>query len=87
MKVRELIALLEKCDSEATVNYVSDEGYFLDVEFVENRLESPNGWGATVSLYDGQPDYGQGFSEDYEVEVISADYVFATTKYHDFVVG
>lgn len=81
MKVRELIALLEVCDQDATVNYVNENGCFLDVEFVENRLESSNGWGAAVSLYEGKPDWTE--TEDYEVEQISGDYVSATTKYHD----
>jgi len=32
-------------------------------------------------LYEEQPDWKE--SEDYEVEQISTDYVFAVTKYHD----
>jgi hypothetical protein len=83
MKVSELIALLSACDQDVEVNYVNENGCFLDIEFVENRLESSPGWGATVSLYEGRPDWSE--SEDYEVEEISADYVSATTKYHDFV--
>ncbi len=81
MKVSELILLLQQCDQDVTVNFVNEEGYFTDIEFVENRLQSSNGWDAAVSLYECKPDWTE--SEDYEVEQISADYVFATTKYHD----
>ncbi len=81
MKVRELIVLLQTCDQDAEVNYVDEKGCFLDIEFVENRLQSSNGWGAAVSLYEGKPDWSE--FEDYEVEQISADYVSATTRYHD----
>jgi hypothetical protein len=81
MKVSELIMLLEQCDQNAVVNFVSDEHNFLDIEFVENRLRSPNGWDAVVSLYEEKPNWRE--SEDYEVEEISGDYVFGVTKYHD----
>lgn len=81
MKVSELILLLQQCNPDVTVSFVNEEGYFTDIEFVENRLQSSNGWDAKVSLYEEKPDWAQ--SEDYEVEQISVDYVFATTKYHD----
>lgn len=80
MKVSELIVLLQQCDPDATVNFVNEEGYFSDIEFVENRLES-NAWGKAVSLYEYKPDWTE--SKDYEVEEISADYAFATTRHHD----
>lgn len=82
MKVSELVALLQSCDQDAVVNYVDGENNsFFDIEFVENRLQSPNGWGTAVSLRDGKPDWSE--LEDYEVEEISADYISATTRYHD----
>ena len=81
MKVSELITLLQECNPDVVVNFVNEEGYFIDIEFVENRLESPNGWDAAVSLRESKPNWKK--SEDYEVEEISADYVFATTKYHN----
>lgn len=81
MKVSELVALLRSCDQDAVVNYVDENGSFLDIEFVENRLQSSDGWDAAVSLYEGRPDWSE--IEDYEVQQISADYVSATTRYHD----
>lgn len=81
MKVSELIALLQQCNPDVAVTFINEEGYFTDIEFVENRLQSANGWDAAVSLYEYKPNWEE--SEDYEVEEISADYVFATTKYHD----
>lgn len=81
MKVYQLIELLSRCDQNAEINYVNENGYFLDIEFVENRLESSNGWGAAVSLCDGRPDWSE--SEDYEVEQILIEQAFGTTRYHD----
>jgi hypothetical protein len=81
MIVGELIALLKECDPNLLVNFVSEEGNYLDIGFVENRLKSPNGWDAVISLYEFMPDWCT--SESYEVEQISGDYVFAITKYHD----
>lgn len=80
MKVSELIELLESCDQSAEVSYVNENGCSLDIEFVENRLKSDH-WGALVCFYEGKPDWTE--SEDYQVEQISVDYVFATTKYYD----
>lgn len=82
MKVGELIVLLQQCDQDVTVNFVDEEGYFSDILFVENRLESP-GWGATVCLYEGKPNWEELLEQDCEVEEISAKSKFATTKYRE----
>jgi hypothetical protein len=80
VKAGELIALLKQCNPDVAIYFVNENGYLSDIEFVENRLKS-SGWDAGTFLYTEKPDWRN--AEDHEVEIISADYVFAITKCHD----